>query len=132
MTPDDLKKALYQLYGNRQRGALYLSRDLEVGIDTVRDWLSGRHPISGPAGVAISLMLELRSQSKSRMTPIELREAMSKLWGDQMISRRPVLLGRALKVSNRTVEAWLSGRSPLAGPAKVAIDLLLKKQDLQG
>ncbi len=58
MTPDEHRKTLNQLYGGRQRGAQYLSRDLEVGVDTVGDWLSGRHPMSGPAEVAISLMLE--------------------------------------------------------------------------
>jgi len=58
MTPAEIKAARKRL-GLTQSGlarALRLSE--KSGADTVRFWESGRNPISGPAIVAIELMLE--------------------------------------------------------------------------
>lgn len=57
MTPDELKAAMRAL-GLSSRG---LAEALRLGANgdvTVRRWTSGKVPISGPAAVAVELMLE--------------------------------------------------------------------------
>lgn len=63
MTPETIKAARLEL-GLTQRGlaeALRLSEP--YGKDVVRSWESGRRPISGPAAVAIELMLAAANRS---------------------------------------------------------------------
>ena len=57
------------------------------------DWLSGKNKILGPAKEAISLLLELGSQSGSTMTPTDLKEAISHLYGDRPGARRARSVG---------------------------------------
>lgn len=56
MGPLQVKAARLALGMNQREFA----EALKVGEPTVRSWESGRRPISGPAQVAIALMLEKR------------------------------------------------------------------------
>lgn len=63
MTPDEVKAARKTL-GLSAKG---LAEELRLGKDggrTVRRWEAGTTPISGPASVAIELMLQITSLSR--------------------------------------------------------------------
>ena len=64
MTPDEVRAARRELGLTQQGLADALQLDGRYSKDTVRSWESGGRPISGPARVAIGLMIQL-----SRMVP---------------------------------------------------------------
>ncbi len=56
MTPDELKTAMKAL-GLSSRGLADALRLGANGDVAVRNWMRGKHPISGPVSVAIEAML---------------------------------------------------------------------------
>ncbi len=130
MSPDQLREAIRRLYGDRRNARTRLAADLNVDQSTVEAWLSGQQPIPGPAEVAVSLLLELKPEVVPPLSSAELREAMLALYDDPLISQRQHRFTKALKVSPSTVYGWLSGRTPISGPAEVAVRLLLEKRAL--
>ncbi len=58
MTPAEVKAARKRLGYTQSQLADALRLSQPYGKDVVRSWESGRRPISGPAQVAIGLMLE--------------------------------------------------------------------------
>ena len=67
MTPTDLREAGEALaslnpetYGRGWQTAL--ARVLQVNVRTIRKWLHGNRPITGPAEVAIRLLLKKESR----------------------------------------------------------------------
>ena len=58
MRPEEVKAARLELGLTQAQLAAALGLNATYGKDTVRSWESGRRPISGPAQVAISLMLK--------------------------------------------------------------------------
>jgi DNA-binding transcriptional regulator YiaG len=58
MTPAEVKAARKQLGLTQSQLAERLKITGKNAADTVRSWESGRRPISGPAQVAITLMLK--------------------------------------------------------------------------
>lgn len=61
MSGDDLKAARQRLGLTQQGMADALLLTGPYGKDTVRAWEKGRRPISGPAQVAIELMVRLKA-----------------------------------------------------------------------
>ncbi len=130
LSPDQLREAIGRLYGDRRSAKTRLAAELNVNQSTVEAWLSGRPPIPGPAEVAVSLLLELKPEVVPPLSPAELREAMLALYDDPLISQRQHRFAKALKVAPATMVKWLSGRTPISGPAEVAVRLLLEKRAL--
>lgn len=60
MSPAELRIARKRLGLTQQGLAEALKLTGAYGKDTVRSWESGRRPISGPAKVAIELMVKLK------------------------------------------------------------------------
>ena len=60
MTPADIKSARKSLGLSQQGLAEALRLTGAYGKDTVRSWEAGRRPISGPAQVAIELLVKLK------------------------------------------------------------------------
>jgi DNA-binding transcriptional regulator YiaG len=58
VTPADIKEARLKLGLTQAQLAAALNLSEPYGKDVVRSWESGRRPISGPAQVAITLMLK--------------------------------------------------------------------------
>jgi transcriptional regulator with XRE-family HTH domain len=58
MTPDEVRKARERLGLTQTRLGEILELQGDSKGDTVRKWENGRRPISGPARVAIRLLLE--------------------------------------------------------------------------
>jgi DNA-binding transcriptional regulator YiaG len=58
MHPDDVRNARQSLGLTQSEFASLLELEGKYGKDTVRSWESGKRPISGPARVAIRLLLE--------------------------------------------------------------------------
>ena len=131
MTPAELKDAISRIYGDRVGVRASLAVDLNTSSVIISKWLNGRAKIPGSAKAAISFMLKFGTPSENGMTPEELREAISKLFDDRLISERQQRLARTLGVRLQTVTGWLSGRSPITGLTEVAISLLLKKRSLE-
>ena len=136
MSPDQLREAIRRLYGDRRSARTRLAAELNVDQGTVDLWLAGKSSIPGPAEVAVSLLLELKPEvvpplsSAELLSRTELREAMSALYDDPLISQRQHRFAKALKVGPATMASWLSGRTPISGPAEVAVRLLLEKRAL--
>jgi DNA-binding transcriptional regulator YiaG len=61
MAPAEVKSARLALGYTQQQLADALGLTGEYAADTVRSWESGRRPISGPASVAIRMMLAASS-----------------------------------------------------------------------
>jgi DNA-binding transcriptional regulator YiaG len=66
MIPAEVKSARLALGYTQQQLADALGITGEYAADTVRSWESGRRPISGPASVAIRLMLDMQAKGKPR------------------------------------------------------------------
>lgn len=62
MRPEEVKAARLELGLTQAQLAAALGLNTTYGKDTVRSWESGRRPISGPAQVAITLMLKERGK----------------------------------------------------------------------
>lgn len=60
MTPDDIRGARLRLGLTQQGLADALELEGPYAKDTVRSWESGKRPISGPARVAIRMMVQMR------------------------------------------------------------------------
>jgi DNA-binding transcriptional regulator YiaG len=58
MSPAEIKEARLKLGLTQAQLAAALNLSEPYGKDVVRSWESGRRPISGPAQVAITLMLK--------------------------------------------------------------------------
>lgn len=130
MTATELKDAISQIYGDRPGARGRLAAELNVSSPTVSNWLKGQIEIPGPAKTAISLLLKFGSQYASTMTPDELQSAVSALFDDPSNARRQYWLARRLGVTQQTATRWLEGKSPIGGPALVAIKLLLRKKKM--
>jgi DNA-binding transcriptional regulator YiaG len=66
MTPAEIRAARLALGYTQQQLADALGITGEYAADTVRSWESGRRPISGPASVAIRLLLDMQAKGKPR------------------------------------------------------------------
>ncbi len=130
LSPVQLREAIHRLYGDRRSARTRLAAELNVHDGTVDAWLAGKNPIPGPAEVAVSLLLELKPEVVPPLSSAELREAMLALYDDPLISQRQHRFAKALKVGPATMVKWLSGRTPISGPAEVAVRLLLEKRAL--
>ncbi len=132
LSPVQLREAIGRLYGDRRSARTRLALELNVHQGTVDLWLAGKSSIPGPAEVAVSLLLELKPKPEvvPPLSSAELREAMSALYDDPLISQRQHRFAKALKVTPATMVKWLSGRRSISGPAEVAVRLLLEKRAL--
>ena len=79
------------------------------------------------AGGMLPLALKLRGirghAGKARtMTPAELREALAYFSEDEKVAVR--FVAGQLDIYSETIKNWLQGRSPIPGPAAVAVKLL--------
>ncbi len=131
LSPVELREAISRLYGDRRSAITRLALELNVHQSTVDLWLAGKNPIPGPAEVAVSLLLELKPEVVPPLSSAELREAMSALYDDPLISQRQHRFAKALKVGPATMASWLSGRRPISGPAEAAIRLMLELRDTE-
>jgi DNA-binding transcriptional regulator YiaG len=128
MTPDELREALTQLYGDERAALKFVAFELDISTNSIKSWLQGRASIPGPAAAAVRLLCETPTPSKSPLTLEELDRAIDALYDDRLVSQRRYRLAMDLGVSLTTVISWRKGRRPLRGPANAAIQLMLKKK----
>ncbi len=133
LSPVELREAISRLYGDRRSARTRLALDLNVHQGTVDLWLAGKQPIPGPAEVAVSLLLELKPKPEvvPPLSSAELREAMLALYDDPLISQRQHRFAKSLKVGPATMVDWLSGRTPISGPAETAVRLMLERKEIE-
>ncbi len=130
MTPAELREALAYFSEDEKIAALFVARELDVFTSTVWNWLQGRNPIPGPAAVAVKLLCKQHGPLKPPMTTEELAKAIDKLYNDPLVCHRQQHLAVDLGVSPSTVLSWRYRQRPLKGPARAAIQLMLKKKRL--
>ena len=128
MTPAELREALDYLSEEEKVAAEIVARELGVSTVTIRNWLQSKCPISTPAAVAIMLLCELHVPLEPSMTREELDEAIDELYDYPLVSQRRHHLAVDLGVSSSTVKSWRDRRRLLQGPARAAIQLMLKKK----
>ena len=128
MKPAKLREALAYFSEDKKVATQFVTHELDVSLVTIRNWLQGRHPISTPAAVAIKLLCELHEPLKPSMTREELDEAIDELYDYPLVSQRRHHLAVDLGVSSSTVKSWRDRRRLLQGPARAAIQLMLKKK----
>ena len=127
----ELREALAYFSEDENIAAQFVARELDVHMATIRNWLQGRSPISTTAAIAIKLLCELHVPLKPSMTREELDEAIDELYDYPLVSQRRHHLAVDLGVSSSTILAWRQRRQPLQGPARAAIQLMLKKKRLE-
>lgn len=66
LTPEEVLEARELLNLTQQELADALHLESKFSKDTVRAWERGRRPVTGPAGVAIRLMVKLHRHNLSR------------------------------------------------------------------
>ena len=131
MNAAELREALAYFSEDENIAAQFVARELDVHMATIRNWLQGRSPISTTGAIAIKLLGELHVPLKPSMPREELDEAIDELYDCPLVSQRRHHLAVDLGVSPSTILAWRKKGRALRGPAKAAIQMMLKTQRLQ-